>query len=308
MTEESEAIRVLVIDDSMELFGLVERILVPHGYKVIQAQERHTGLEKAITQAPDLILLDYELSDQGGRKFLEELRARPLQIPIVLMITGGCKMLPVQILRMGVRDCVAKPLTPEELLRTLQGATFEIELRRQKAALTQQVAQVKEQWQASLTELNTFYRIGQSIVSFLPLEELLDRVIEAVLYLTQAEECTLALKDPKTGKPLEKVSKRQTKGDVRPLPAAPFGAGTRPSTTAAMLYVPLKAGSKQVGVLRVSNKDLPRPFSQRDKRILNILADYVAIALENRRLAFRRDEPSGGDEPDDMVKTNREGQ
>jgi GAF domain-containing protein len=92
------------------------------------------------------------------------------------------------------------------------------------------------------------------------------------------------LNDPTTGERTEKIAKQRTRGFARPLVPHLSLDPDRPGTIAAMLHIPLKMGAKEIGVLSVHNKVTPRSFSEHERQMLRILADYAAIASENVRL------------------------
>jgi class 3 adenylate cyclase len=215
---------------------------------------------------------------------LEALRQRPFQIPAILMTSHGSEEIAVQVFRLGVRDYIIKPFKVDEILESMEKVMFEVQLRREKAALTNQLMQANQQLKQRLTELNTLYQVGKSVTALMPLDALLGRITDAALYITRAEEGVLMLNDPETGRLKETVSKRRHGQGIRPIKPRDTDELEPPGKTAAMLYIPLQVGSKEIGVLGVNNKNSLRTFSDHDKQMLRILTDYAAIAIENVRL------------------------
>jgi len=78
-------IKILMIEDIPDNAELARRILVSAGYEVIHALEAEKGLEMALIEQPDLILLDLGLPDYDGQTLAGWLRAEPktANIPIV---------------------------------------------------------------------------------------------------------------------------------------------------------------------------------------------------------------------------------
>ena len=70
--------KILMIEDVPDNAELARRILVSAGYEVFHAPDAETGLEMAITQIPDLILLDLGLPDYDGQTLAGWLRAEPI--------------------------------------------------------------------------------------------------------------------------------------------------------------------------------------------------------------------------------------
>jgi two-component system NtrC family sensor kinase len=285
MAKEIDRIRVLVIDGSRNIRDFVaEQVLIPHGYIPILARDGAEGLHKALTEVPDLILMDFELPLMSGRDVLETLHARPFKIPVILMISPGSEAVVVPLLRLNVRDYLVKPFQKDELLGSMQRILFEVQLQRDKAALTNLLAQTQQELKKRLVEISILHEIGKALTARLPLETLLERIADAALYVIQAEECILRLRDPETERVTEKVRKRRTPGVVRPIvPGAPPGAD-QPGKVAAMLHTPLQWGGKEIGVLGVNSKATLKGFDDHDRQMLRILADYAALGIEMTRL------------------------
>jgi len=66
--------RILVIDDELEVVTRLKNILTSHGYLAITALDGIEGLQKALDEIPDLILLDIVMPKKSGFKMLAELK------------------------------------------------------------------------------------------------------------------------------------------------------------------------------------------------------------------------------------------
>jgi len=77
--------KILVVEDIPDNAELVRRILSARGYDVSQAVDAEAGLEMALADIPDLILLDLGLPDHDGLTLVGWLRAEPAfsQVPII---------------------------------------------------------------------------------------------------------------------------------------------------------------------------------------------------------------------------------
>ncbi len=79
--------KILIVEDDKFLQVVLEKKLMEIGYQVIKAFDGEEGLEKVITEKPDLILLDMILPKKSGFLFLEEIKKDPelAKIPVVVM-------------------------------------------------------------------------------------------------------------------------------------------------------------------------------------------------------------------------------
>lgn len=77
--------KLLIVEDMPDNAELVRRIMSARGYEVLHASDAATGFEMALSEHPDLILLDLGLPDYDGLTLAGWLRAEPAfhQIPII---------------------------------------------------------------------------------------------------------------------------------------------------------------------------------------------------------------------------------
>ena len=85
--------RVLVVEDDLSILTGVSMNLRYEGYEVIQAQDGARGLEMALTDGPDLIVLDVMMPRLNGYEVLRELRSRGVRTPVqsVTTVPDGAK-------------------------------------------------------------------------------------------------------------------------------------------------------------------------------------------------------------------------
>ena len=285
-------IRVLVVDDSREMREfVVQYVLEPNGFETVEAINGAEGMRRVLQGGIDLVLLDLEMPKMNGLEVIEGLRARNCQVPVVLMTSHGSEDIAVEVFRKGVRDYVIKPFTADEMLATIERALREMQLQREKEALTARLMRSKQQLEQRLRELHTLSQIGKSVTALMERGKLLERIVDAALYITGAEEGAILLENEGRGTLREYVRKRRVRGqeqrvsrraeDEVAVEAVRKGDAIR---TGAMLYAPLRIGGKSIGALGMSNKVTARFFTEHDKRLLIALADYAAIAIENTRL------------------------
>ncbi len=107
--------RLLVIDDDVELFGLLQRFLAREGFQAESAATAATGLHRAAKTTYSLIVLDVMLPDKSGFDTLRSLRASGIQTPVLMLTARGDTTDRVRGLEMGADDYLAKPFDPSEL-------------------------------------------------------------------------------------------------------------------------------------------------------------------------------------------------
>ena len=108
--------RVLVVEDDLSILTGVSMNLRYEGYEVIQAQDGARGLEMAVTDAPDLIVLDVMMPKLNGYEVLKELRSRGVRTPVLVLSAKGMERDKVLGLDLGADDYVVKPFGVAELM------------------------------------------------------------------------------------------------------------------------------------------------------------------------------------------------
>jgi two-component system, OmpR family, phosphate regulon sensor histidine kinase PhoR len=303
--------KVLVVDDSQDIREFLNHyILKPKGFEVIMAINGMEGLELATEYAPDLIICDNQMPRMSGLEMIRELRERGLQIPTILTTAFGSEERAVEAFRLGVRDYVIKPFDTYEMTSAVERALRESRLERERDALVQQLTQSNGQLARRVQELNTLYTIGKSVTSSLNLETVLHRVVDAAVFITGAEEGSLLLLDQEQGELYARASKNldsatrsmrlqvqdslagQVMESKRPLVIGDDARWQKIKTSylvKSLIYVPLVAQDKTLGVLSVVNRFKDVLFHAKETRILSALADYAAMAIHNADLYSQTD-------------------
>jgi signal transduction histidine kinase len=111
--------RLLYIEDTVANLRLVEEILESRpSVKLLPAAMGHLGLELAVEQRPDLILLDLHLSDIDGEQVLAGLRRdeRTRDIPVIVLSADATEGSRAPMLEDGARAYLTKPIGVSDLL------------------------------------------------------------------------------------------------------------------------------------------------------------------------------------------------
>jgi CheY-like chemotaxis protein len=108
-------IRILVVDDSDELMGLISRWLEDEGYEVVTAGSGSEAIDAAAVYHPDIVLLDLILPAPDGFAVYEALQ-QPLPPEIILMTGLSDPKYLARALALGVVGLLRKPLTRETVV------------------------------------------------------------------------------------------------------------------------------------------------------------------------------------------------
>ena len=116
--------KILVTDDSRVMRQIVIRTLRQAGYddhEIIQAEDGREALQMVGSEAPDLVLSDWNMPEMTGIECLEALRASGSQVPFGFVTSEGSPEMREKAANAGALFLIAKPFTEETFRDALDG-------------------------------------------------------------------------------------------------------------------------------------------------------------------------------------------
>lgn len=113
--------KILIIEDELKIARFLELELVHEGYEVMLASDGRTGLDKALKENVDLVVLDIMLPGLSGIEVCRRIRLES-RIPIIMLTAKDDVTDKVAGLDMGADDYMTKPFAIEELLARIRVA------------------------------------------------------------------------------------------------------------------------------------------------------------------------------------------
>lgn len=107
--------KILVVDDDAKLVKLISSNLARRGFDIAAASDGKQALEMAISENPDLVILDIMLPLMDGYQVCRKLREES-GVPIIMLSARGGMSDKVECLNAGADDYLTKPFDMEELL------------------------------------------------------------------------------------------------------------------------------------------------------------------------------------------------
>ncbi len=107
--------RVLVVDDDIQLASLIAFTLRREGFQVFQAHDGLTALDAWASEAPDIVILDINLPGLSGDMVLQRIRAASAT-PVIMLTVRGDEDAVVHGLSLGADDYITKPFSPRNLV------------------------------------------------------------------------------------------------------------------------------------------------------------------------------------------------
>lgn len=112
--------KLLLVEDEKQLSEALSQILINNKYSVDSVYDGDNGLEYALTDIYDVIILDIMLPKLNGLEILQKLRKESISTPILLLTAKDSVDDKVTGLDLGADDYLPKPFEPKELLARLR--------------------------------------------------------------------------------------------------------------------------------------------------------------------------------------------
>ncbi len=124
------ASKVLIADDEIHIIHVVAIKLRNNGYEVVAANNGAEAYDLACREKPDIIVTDYQMPLMTGIELIEKLREdeRTRDIPVILLTARSFAISQEWQESLHVANCLSKPFSPKELLKTIQDILYQREL------------------------------------------------------------------------------------------------------------------------------------------------------------------------------------
>jgi DNA-binding response OmpR family regulator len=119
--------RILIIEDEAPMRAALEDLLAAEGYRVLTAADGAAGLDRALAEKPDLILLDVMMPKLDGFALCAELRRHANAVPVLMLTAKGQVDDRVHGLDAGADDYLVKPFSTDELLARVRALLRRVE-------------------------------------------------------------------------------------------------------------------------------------------------------------------------------------
>jgi len=298
LRQDRKAIKILHIEDNPENRKLVRALLESEGYTLVEAEDGLAGIEAALREEPALILLDINLPGVDGYEVGVILRSFPTlsATPIIAVTAYAMEGDRQRTLVAGCDGYIQKPIDvdafPRQVAEFLRGKRERVaegeagpylrELNQRLVyRLVNQVEELKRlnhHFVRRAVQLEDLHAAVQDITSEMGIGALLDRLLPALARALGTRRLVVELADPAgirveaAGEPLE-----------RERGVLPDGAGAGDDWEEVEWSTPLAVRGRVLGSM-TARYVLPAGAKADEEQLLKIVANQVAIAVENARL------------------------
>ena len=114
--------KVLVVDDEIHIVHVVAIKLRNNGFEIVTAANGAEAFELVSSEKPDIIVTDFQMPVMTGLELVEKIRQDEAtkDIPVILLTARNFAIEDKQKEDLQISDCLSKPFSPKELLRSIQ--------------------------------------------------------------------------------------------------------------------------------------------------------------------------------------------
>lgn len=275
--------RVLVVDDDAGVRELCVRALRLFGYHVTGAENGRVALAQLTEATFDLVVTDLQMPEMGGIALLQRLRQLYSDIDVIVFTAYGSFETAREALRLGAADYLSKPVSLDDLERTVRRT---LEWRR--------VRQEKQR----LSEIVSLFELSKAFTNTLDVATAVQEIMRLLWRRFSPATLSLSLYHP-DDEELELLTQRGT--PRAPLPGTRRCIRVADEQTLRQAHLEmvgessaldqgyraslvLQAQNRYVGVLQLTRSAEQPGFGSDDRTMLAVCASQIAASLDNIRL------------------------
>ena len=187
MPDTSKSLSLLLVEDDVELCGMMREFFQQQGHRLECANDGRAGLSAALANGYDLVILDVLLPVLDGFGVLQQLRRRKA-VPVIMLTARVQQQDRIHGLNMGADDYLPKPFDPDELLARIRAVL------RRAAAHSAQPARALQVGPIRLDPATREVWSGDALVDLTEMEfDLLEMLIRSSGRVVSRDEITAAL-------------------------------------------------------------------------------------------------------------------
>ncbi len=283
---------------------IARQTLQPLGYRVDIAGSVPAAIQGTARLHPDLIIADLKLPGLSGKDLLVALASQGVDIPVIALCDKGVVTDIIQAFRLGAVDFLIWPVREAEVVSAVERTLKQVRARRERETLLHQLDQANQELQRRVRELTTLFAIGKAVTSITNHHNLLQRIVEGALFVSEADSGWLLLRE-EHGRAFVLGAQRNLpeplasridqpwddgvswlvaiSGESLAIHGEPLKRFKISHLGQSVLVMPVKVRSEVVGLLTVLRKAAV-PFGSNSQSLLNAVTDYASISIVNARL------------------------
>ncbi|MEA9355801.1 response regulator [Bacteriovorax sp. PP10] len=113
-------IKILIVDDEVELLKMIADEFVSRGHNVMTAANGNEAIAKIQISLPEVVLCDYKMPSGNGLDVLNYVKSLGKNKPTFFFISGHSELTPEECIAAGARNFFAKPFDIDEMITQVE--------------------------------------------------------------------------------------------------------------------------------------------------------------------------------------------
>ncbi len=113
-------LKIMVVDDAQFMRLRVSKLLIKHGYEVVEAGDGAAAVQTYRQLKPDAVLMDITMPIKDGLTALSEIRQFDPQAKVIMLTALGQQAIVLKAMQAGAKDFLVKPFDPERIMKSVQ--------------------------------------------------------------------------------------------------------------------------------------------------------------------------------------------
>ncbi|MFN8567661.1 MAG: response regulator [Kouleothrix sp.] len=276
--------RLLIVEDDTNVRDFCVRLLRMNGYQVVAAENGRAALSRLSETQYDLVFTDLQMPEMGGMELLHELRQHYPDTDAIVFTAHATVETARQALKLGAFDYLTKPVTVDDLERTVSRAVEWRRVRQEKQRLSEMVA---------------LHEMSQAFTSTLDTATAVREIVRMLWRRFSPQALSLSLLHPEDSE-LELLAQRGAAIDRAPNSRVPVRGYDARAILGAhielvgeecslpgpshLARITLRTNDRPVGILQLSRAADQPGFDTDDRTLLNVCAAHIAASIDNGRL------------------------
>jgi signal transduction histidine kinase/FixJ family two-component response regulator len=299
---ETSRERILLVENDPQTSQLIaEQTLRPLGYQVDVIASASPVILDFAKFSPDLIITNLHLPEISGKDLMVALTAEGIKVPFIVITPKGHENDALQAFRLGAVNFISSPIRETEVVNVVEDTLSLLRRRNELESFSHQLDQAKADMERRIRDFTEIFSISKLVSSVANQQLMYEKITNAALQVTRADASWILVHDLKRDCYIlrsclntdEVMQSRLNHSYEDGLSSIVALSGHPVSIhadsldrfqlagwVASALMVPIKKKEQTTGMLAVVRRK-PEPFTKDQQTMLEMLAEYTAILLDN---------------------------
>ena len=172
--------------------------LEPLGYEVTVLHDVGTALTSIAKDEPDLVLVDINLEGLSVKDLLVAIKFQNMDLPVIIIAEKGQESQVIQSFKLGGTDYLMWPAKETEIVSCIERSLIYLQENRAGQQLSEKLREAKRKLETSMNDMSTIIEVSKAIVSITDQKQLIGKIVEGIVKLSNADYGWMTLKNEKT--------------------------------------------------------------------------------------------------------------